>query len=159
MTTRPDIRAALERMRKQREALEADMAILEMADSVLAKYESPVVSSSAANQFVPDAELIARASTLTAFAKPAAVAEAARKAMAEGAVWRQLPQLRGEIEETGIKIAGVDPVNNLSTILSRNKEKLGFVADKRRGWALASRVGGHDGLSSGAELGQAAQKG
>lgn len=124
----------LKRLRKQRDQIDHEISVLEEAERVLSRYT--------------DAEPLAAAAPVVAqllagdqkFSKPAEVAAAAKVAMSDGPIWVQLPELRAKIETGGLKIAGSDPVSNLSTILSRNKATLGFVSDKRRGWALTARL-------------------
>lgn len=152
------MQADLQRHRKIRDDAGRVIAELESALAVLARYSDQggpplddVQIPLSEKPHVTPASVVAEG--------PAAVALTAAELMRAGPLWRLLPELCREILASGTKIGGADPVSNLSTILSRNKQKLGLVADKRRGWALVSRVSAHDGLSSGAELGLMAQKG
>jgi hypothetical protein len=123
------MRADLERHKRLREDADRAIAEIETALKVLARYTSSDGVTAANSQGIP-----------LASTPPAEVADKAAVLLSDGPLWRSLPQLCNELLASDVKIGGADPVGNLSTILSRNKVRLGFVADKRRGWALAARA-------------------
>lgn len=163
MPANSEISEAIARLKKYRAEIDNEISILEAADKVLL---SRRLNETGGGVTVQVSSLSAspgrRESPVQTPAQinrplPRVVADAAAMVMAKGPVWRVLSQLATEIAEAGVAIPG-NPVNNLSTILSRHKSLLGFVSDRQRGWALSSRLAETDVLASGATLGHAAQK-
>jgi hypothetical protein len=141
-----EITTAIELLQRKRAALvaeiDADIEALERAAAVLSRHSD-------VPEETPDVTSSAKDSSGRAAAKPHDVARVAAELLRRGPTWHALAAIHMGLGSAGIIVGGADPVNNLSTILSRHKGEFGFVADKRLGWALAERVNGPELLATG----------
>lgn len=128
----------IKRLRDERTRIDVRLKELEIALSVLARYEAKSTQAPT---------IVRRVIKIDTDTKTDRVMAAVVELLHAGKPIHTA-DLLPLLSDRGIEIGGVNPEQYLSGILSRNKDDYGMQADRRHGWSLKSQKGESPGVSS-----------